>query len=249
MKKKKMPHIHEETCAGCSVCVENCPMDCLSIEAPKFHGDIHTVAGLDDTRCIGCGICAKVCPIEAIDMHNKGEVVYHMKTKLSGKKIYCRGFQFVMKAGMTVLPWRVPKTLKGPGAVKKLPEAIKRKKFKKVLIVTDKVLMELHLLDGMLEAMDRQGLEYAIYDGVAPNPTDINVEEGVRIYKENKCDCMIAFGGGSPMDCAKGIGARIARPRKSVKKLQGLFKILVRSRQFLRFRRRLERVRRQPLRR
>ncbi len=226
MRKKKMPYIHEETCAGCSVCVENCPMDCLSIEAPKFHGDIHTVAGLDDTRCIGCGICAKVCPIEAIDMHNKGEVVYHMKTKLSRKKIYCRGFQFVMKAGMTVLPWRVPKTLKGPGAVKKLPEAIKRKKFKKVLIVTDKVLMELHLLDGMLEAMDRQGLEYAIYDGVAPNPTDINVEEGVRIYKENKCDCMIAFGGGSPMDCAKGIGARIARPRKSVKKLQGLFKIL-----------------------
>lgn len=116
--------------------------------------------------------------------------------------------------------------MKGRDAVKKLPEAIKRKKLKKVLIVTDKVLMELHLLDGMLEAMDKQGLEYTIYDGVAPNPTDINVEEGVKLYRENKCDCMIAFGGGSPMDCAKGIGARIARPRKSVEKLQGLFTVL-----------------------
>lgn len=132
-----------------------------------------------------------------------------------------------MKIGMAILPWKVPKTLRGRDAVKRLPEAIKHKKFKKVLIVTDKMLMELHLLDGMLEAMDQQGLEYAIYDGVAPNPTDINVEEGVKLYKEEKCDCMIAFGGGSPMDCAKGIGARITRPHKSVKRLQGLFKILL----------------------
>ena len=88
MKKKKTPYINEAACAGCSVCVENCPMDCLSIEAPKFHGDIHTIASLDETKCIGCGICAKVCPIEAIEMHNKGEVVYHMKAKLNVKKIY-----------------------------------------------------------------------------------------------------------------------------------------------------------------
>ena len=86
MKKKKTPYINEETCAGCSVCVVNCPMDCLSIEAPKFHGDINTIACLDETKCIGCGICAKVCPIEAIEMHKKGEVVYHMKTKLNVKK-------------------------------------------------------------------------------------------------------------------------------------------------------------------
>ena len=74
--------------------------------------------------------------------------------------------------------------------------------------------------------MKKEGLEYAIYDGVAPNPTDENVEEGVRMFRENHCDCMIAFGGGSPMDCAKGVGARIARPKKTVRKLQGLFRIL-----------------------
>ena len=72
MNEKKKPWIDETTCAGCSVCVENCPMDCLAIEAPKFHGDIHTIAYLiEGSNCIGCGICAKVCPIRAITI--KGE--------------------------------------------------------------------------------------------------------------------------------------------------------------------------------
>lgn len=72
MSKKGKPSIDSSTCAGCSVCVENCPMDCLEIEGPKYHGDIHTIAYLaHEERCIGCGICADSCPIRAIDM--KGE--------------------------------------------------------------------------------------------------------------------------------------------------------------------------------
>lgn len=69
MALKKKPIIDEKTCAGCLTCVENCPMDCLAIEAPKFHGDIHTIAYLkNETQCIGCGICSQVCPIRAITM-------------------------------------------------------------------------------------------------------------------------------------------------------------------------------------
>ena len=227
MKKvKEIPYINEETCAGCSVCVENCPMDCIRIEPPKYHGDIHTIARADQKKCIGCGICAKVCPIRAIEMRREGKAVYKMKTKWDIKKLGCRGFQYAMKVGMCVLPWRVPKLMQGAGAVKKLPAAVKRRGFKKVLIVTDHTLMDLHLLDGMLDAMKASELEYVIYDGVGPNPTDENVEAGVVMFKENKCDCMIAFGGGSPMDCAKAVGGRIARPGKPVRKLQGLFRIL-----------------------
>lgn len=69
MKRKKHPLINKKTCAGCSVCVENCPFDCLKIEKPKFHGDTETkvyVANKD--ACTGCGICEKVCPIQAIKM-------------------------------------------------------------------------------------------------------------------------------------------------------------------------------------
>lgn len=68
-RKRKRPQIDKTTCAGCSLCVENCPMGCLQIEPPKFHGDIHTIAVLmQPERCTGCGICAKHCPIRAIDM-------------------------------------------------------------------------------------------------------------------------------------------------------------------------------------
>lgn len=141
-------------------------------------------------------------------------------------KVYSRVFQSIMKIGMYFLPWKMPKTMEGPGAVKRLPAWIKKKKRKKVLIVTDKTLMELRLLDGLLEAMKKEKVDYVLYDKVEPNPSDINVEEGVRLFKEKGCDCMIAFGGGSPMDCAKAIGARIARPGKSVTQLQGLFKVL-----------------------
>lgn len=69
MKEKKIPMIDSKTCAGCSVCVENCPVDCLLIEPPKFHGDIRTIAVLAEKEaCLGCGMCAKVCPIQAIIM-------------------------------------------------------------------------------------------------------------------------------------------------------------------------------------
>lgn len=74
MAEKKKPFIDKEACAGCSVCVESCPMDCLQIEGPKFHGDIHTVAYLvNEEQCIGCGICAKTCPIWAITMRGGKE--------------------------------------------------------------------------------------------------------------------------------------------------------------------------------
>lgn len=68
-RKKKYPAIDRKDCAGCSVCVENCPMNCLRMEAPKFHGDIHTIAELaKPEQCTGCGICARHCPIRAIAM-------------------------------------------------------------------------------------------------------------------------------------------------------------------------------------
>lgn len=141
-------------------------------------------------------------------------------------KLYCRIYQSIFKVGMNFLPWRMPKTLEGPGSVKELPALIRKKHFKKVLIVTDKVLRELGLLDGMLEAMDEAGVEYAIYDGVQPNPTDVNVFEGLEIYHKNKCRAIVAFGGGSAMDCAKAIGTMHVKKNKAVQQLQGTLKVL-----------------------
>ena len=141
-------------------------------------------------------------------------------------KMYCRIYQAVFKIGMYLIPWSMPETLEGAGAVKKLPALIKEKGFSKVLVVTDKVLMDLGLPKGMLEAMDAAGIEYVVYDGVQPNPTDRNVNEGLKLFRENGCQAMVAFGGGSPMDCCKGIGAMAVKKGKTVEQLQGLFKIL-----------------------
>ena len=63
----KKPYIDRERCVGCSLCVENCPVDCLTIEDPDFHGDINTAAVLTlPEKCIGCKICEKACPNGAI---------------------------------------------------------------------------------------------------------------------------------------------------------------------------------------
>ena len=126
---------------------------------------------------------------------------------------------------MNFIPWGMPKTLEGPGSVKKLPKWIKKKKINNVLIVTDSVLMSLGLLDGMIEALEDVGIDYTIYDGVQPNPTDINVKEGLELFRDNECEAMIAFGGGSSMDCAKAIGAMHVK-NKEVDQMQGLFRVL-----------------------
>ena len=141
------------------------------------------------------------------------------------KKIYYRICQKVLKLGMCFMDWSEPELLEGEGAVLKLPAFIKNKNLKKILVVTDKGLMGLHLLDPMFEELKKQGIEYAIYDGVQPNPTIPNIEECKDIYIKNKCEGIIAFGGGSPMDCAKAAAARVVKPKQSVRKMRGYLKV------------------------
>lgn len=141
------------------------------------------------------------------------------------KELYCRAYQGVFKMAMPFLNWDEPYLLKGPGAVKDLPALIKSKGIMNVLVVTDKGLMGLHLLDGMFEALETQDIKYSVYDGVQPNPTIDNIEEARRIYLRNNCKGIIAFGGGSPMDCAKAAGARVTNPNQQVVDMRGQLKI------------------------
>ncbi len=78
--------------------------------------------------------------------------------------------------------------------------------------------------------MKEKKLKYVIFDGISQNPTDEEVENGVGIFLGEKCDCMIAFGGGSVMDCAKGIGARSCETEESNSELTVLFRVYVRFR-------------------
>ena len=137
------------------------------------------------------------------------------------KKCWYRISQKVLKLAMCFMDWSEPELLEGEGAVLKLPSFIKNKGINKVLAVTDKGLMNLHLLDPLFEELKKQDIEYVIYDGVKPNPTIPNIEECKDMYINNNCQGIIAFGGGSPMDCAKAAGARVVKPNKSVRKMRG----------------------------
>lgn len=143
------------------------------------------------------------------------------------KKAFYRTYQMCFKLvmGSKLFDWSEPELLEGAGAVRKLPEFIEKKGLKKVLIITDKGLTSLHLLDGMLEEFKKSKVDYVIFDDVQPNPTIRNIENGREVYLHNNCDGIVSFGGGSPMDCAKTVGARITNPNKSVKAMRGLLHV------------------------
>ncbi len=143
------------------------------------------------------------------------------------KNIYYRTYQTAFKAvmGTDLFNWKEPELLEGPGAVRRLPAFVKSKGINKVLVVTDKGLTGLHLLDGMYEELDKANVQYVVYDGVQPNPSIENIEEAKDMYITNNCEALIAFGGGSPMDCAKAAGARVTNPNISVRDMRGLLHI------------------------
>ena len=141
------------------------------------------------------------------------------------KKCYYRIYQKVLKFAMCFMDWKEPELLEGEGAVLKLPTFIKEKGLKKVLIVTDKGLMSLKLLDPLFLELQKQGIWYVVFDDVQPNPTIPSIECCKDAYINNNCQGIIAFGGGSPMDCAKAAAARVVKPKQSVRKMRGYLKV------------------------
>ena len=76
----------------------------------------------------------------------------------------------------------------------------------KALLVTDKPLVDIGIAAKIENYLNGAGIITVVYDWVLPNPTVDNVHEGVRTYRDTGCDMIVAVGGGSPIDCAKGIG-------------------------------------------
>ena len=103
----------------------------------------------------------------------------------------------------------------GPGARKELPGVVERLGFKKALVVTDKGLMQFGVAKMVLDVMDEAGIAYDIFDDVKPNPTVTNVKSGIEACKKTGADFIVAIGGGSSMDTAKGIGIVVNNPEFS----------------------------------
>ena len=139
------------------------------------------------------------------------------------KKIFCRTFQLGFRAALPVLPYREPVII---NSCADLGRTLKKEGATHVLIVTDRGIVE-NGISGLLEAaLNRFGIPYTIYDKTLPNPTVEHVEEALSLYHQNKCDAIIAIGGGSSMDCAKAVGARVAYPNKPLAQMKGVLRVL-----------------------
>ncbi len=139
------------------------------------------------------------------------------------KKIGCRLFQLSFRSLLPILPYREPKIVP---SCRELGQVCKAEGADAVLIVTDAGIIKNGLVVPLEAVLKENGVSYTIYDKTQPNPTVANVEAAVALYRENGCKALIAIGGGSAMDCAKAVGARIAYPKRQVGQMGGILRVL-----------------------
>lgn len=138
------------------------------------------------------------------------------------KKAYYRTYQGIMKLLIPFMPYREPQIL---SSTDDIPHVLIEKNVNNVILVTDAGLTKLGLYNDLVNTLKSNNIECIVFDKTVPNPTISNIEDALTEYKKNHCEAIIAFGGGSPMDCAKALGARVACPKKSVQKMKGLLKV------------------------
>lgn len=137
-------------------------------------------------------------------------------------KIGCRTFQLAFRLSIPLLPYREPECF---DHIQALPPLLERLGIHTVLLVTDSTLRQAGITAPLEELLEKAGIRCAVFDGTRANPTVHNVEDAWALYQAEGCQGLIAFGGGSSMDCAKAAGARIVKPRQSVSQMKGLLKI------------------------
>ena len=134
-----------------------------------------------------------------------------------------RLFQQTFKVAIPILPYRNPQRLR---TLQQLADILAKDYKDKVLIVTDAGIVKAGLLERVTKVLDANYIDYYIYDKTIPNPTIANIKEATQMYHDNGCQAIIGLGGGSSMDCAKGVGASIARPDLTIQKMKGVLKII-----------------------
>lgn len=139
------------------------------------------------------------------------------------KKVYCRTFQAAFRLAMPFMPYREPEIL---NSVAEIEQLLNKLGVKSVLLVTDKMLRQFGATSKLEKILEEAGIKCNVYDDTCANPTVNNVEAARELYVKENCEALIAFGGGSSMDCAKAVGARIAYPHKTVNQMKGLLKVL-----------------------
>jgi alcohol dehydrogenase len=138
-------------------------------------------------------------------------------------RIYQAGFRVVV----ALIPFHFPIVIAKENAILEVSSIVKDNlKISKLLLVTDNQLTKINLYGPLLTHLEANEIQVVLYDKTHANPSLDNVEEALTLYKSTGCEGIIAFGGGSPIDCAKGVAARVARPNKSLRKMKGVLGVL-----------------------
>lgn len=140
----------------------------------------------------------------------------------SAKKCFCRGYQLCLKTAIPMLPYHEPEIL---NSISLLPGLLKSKGIRSLLLITDAGIRSHGLTQSLEQGLRDQEISCTVYDKTVANPTSANVEEARALYLRDHCQAIIGFGGGSSIDCAKGVGARIARPRLPLSKMEGILRV------------------------
>lgn len=138
------------------------------------------------------------------------------------RKIYCRCFQTVFRIALPILPYRNPEVW---DRISEITNILKKETISSPLIITDQTLSSIGATDTLQKLLSENGIHYTLFDGAFPNPTTALARQATDCYRENNCDGLIAFGGGSPMDLAKAVGVMLTRPDKPLEKLAGILKV------------------------
>ena len=169
---------------------------------------------------------------KTVVLHRKCENTEQFRNNKNKKKdkymnliqhICCRAYQGVFRAALPFLPYREPEILH---RCEELPDTLKQHKIKKILIVTDPGIVACGLITKITSVLAKEKISYSVYDQTSANPTVRNVEEALALYQKEHCQALLAIGGGSAMDCAKALGARIACPKKTLGQLKGTLHVL-----------------------
>lgn len=139
--------------------------------------------------------------------------------------LWCRIFQSVLKLGNYFMGYRMPEYWEGPGKIKELGAILKEKGINDVLVVTGSGMVRRGQVQPMLDGFEQNGIRFCLQTFDTTDPTSDDVELGYQTYQAHGCKSIVAIGGGSRIDCAKGIAAKAVHPKKKVSQLQGLLKV------------------------
>lgn len=141
------------------------------------------------------------------------------------KKVLYRTQHYIFSIFVKLVQNKKTKLIKGEDSLLLLPKLLKESKIDSILLVTSEGFIKRKTLEPLFELLVKEGIKYACFTGVHPDPSVDDVENGLKVYLENNSKAIVAIGGGSVLDCAKIIGARASNLKTPVRKMRGMLKI------------------------